>query len=76
MRYNSFNHSILQASIMQLTQCHTSVFHAGIIGNGVRKYNDKLNDRNIPNTSKETATMSNTSKEVELLFGAIMACMV
>lgn len=51
--------------ITQLTQSHTSVFHAGIIGKGVRKYGDSdAND--IP----PILTTNN-----ELLMGALMSCM-
>ncbi|KAJ8732254.1 hypothetical protein PYW08_014984 [Mythimna loreyi] len=51
--------------ITQLTQSHTSVFHAGIIGKGVRKQSDlDLND--IP----PILTTNN-----ELLMGALTSCM-
>ncbi|XP_048484876.1 integrator complex subunit 5 [Plutella xylostella] len=51
--------------ITQLTQSHTSVFHAGIIGKGVRRVNaDEQNE--IP----DILTTNN-----ELLMGALMSCM-
>ncbi|XP_059048319.1 LOW QUALITY PROTEIN: integrator complex subunit 5 [Achroia grisella] len=51
--------------ITQLTQSHTSVFHAGIIGKGVRKQNGSDNDRIPPILSTNN----------ELLMGALMSCM-
>ncbi|XP_028161346.1 integrator complex subunit 5 isoform X1 [Ostrinia furnacalis] len=50
--------------ITQLTQSHTSVFHAGIIGKGVRKL-DEIEDYLPP-----VLTANN-----ELLMGALMSCM-
>ncbi|XP_064071153.1 integrator complex subunit 5 [Vanessa tameamea] len=50
--------------ITQLTQSHTSVFHAGIIGKGVRKRSDA--GRGAP----PVLALDN-----ELLMGALMACM-
>ncbi|XP_047020191.1 integrator complex subunit 5 isoform X1 [Helicoverpa zea] len=52
--------------ITQLTQSHTSVFHAGIIGKGVRKPSD-LDVNDIP----PILTTNN-----ELLMGALTSCMV
>ncbi|XP_045534230.1 integrator complex subunit 5 [Papilio machaon] len=51
--------------ITQLTQSHTSVFHAGIIGKGVRKSGGP-DDAHIP----PILTTNN-----ELLMGALMSCM-
>ncbi|CAG4936851.1 unnamed protein product [Colias eurytheme] len=51
--------------ITQLTQSHTSVFHAGIIGKGVRKQGSQ-DDNEIP----PILTTNN-----ELLMGALMSCM-
>ncbi|XP_075970219.1 integrator complex subunit 5 omd isoform X2 [Anticarsia gemmatalis] len=51
--------------ITQLTQSHTSVFHAGIIGKGVRKQSE-LDANDIP----PILTTNN-----ELLMGALMSCM-
>ncbi|XP_053602344.1 integrator complex subunit 5 [Plodia interpunctella] len=51
--------------ITQLTQSHTSVFHAGIIGKGVRERNDSHSE-DIP----PILTTNN-----ELLMGALMSCM-
>ncbi|XP_039749082.1 integrator complex subunit 5 [Pararge aegeria] len=51
--------------ITQLTQSHTSVFHAGIIGKGVRKQGS-LDENDIP----PILTTNN-----ELLMGALMSCM-
>ncbi|PZC83876.1 hypothetical protein B5X24_HaOG206625 [Helicoverpa armigera] len=51
--------------ITQLTQSHTSVFHAGIIGKGVRKPSD-LDVNDIP----PILTTNN-----ELLMGALTSCM-
>ncbi|VVD05093.1 unnamed protein product [Leptidea sinapis] len=51
--------------ITQLTQSHTSVFHAGIIGKGVRR-NSSEDDNGIP----PILTPNN-----ELLMGALMSCM-
>ncbi|KAL0892452.1 hypothetical protein ABMA27_015562, partial [Loxostege sticticalis] len=51
--------------ITQLTQSHTSVFHAGIIGKGVRKQSGNGSD-DIP----PILTTNN-----ELLMGALMSCM-
>ncbi|XP_060801009.1 integrator complex subunit 5 [Amyelois transitella] len=51
--------------ITQLTQSHTSVFHAGIIGKGVRKQNES-DTGDIP----PILTTNN-----ELLMGALMSCM-
>ncbi|XP_072940558.1 integrator complex subunit 5 isoform X2 [Epargyreus clarus] len=51
--------------ITQLTQSHTSVFHAGIIGKGVRKTSERSDD-----TIPPILTTNN-----ELLMGALMACM-
>ncbi|XP_022125760.1 integrator complex subunit 5 [Pieris rapae] len=50
--------------ITQLTQSHTSVFHAGVIGSGVRKH--RGGDDDIP----PILTTNN-----ELLMGALMSCM-
>ncbi|CAG9785264.1 unnamed protein product [Diatraea saccharalis] len=52
--------------ITQLTQSHTSVFHAGIIGKGVRKQNGTDNGNGIP----PILTTNN-----ELLMAALMSCM-
>ncbi|XP_068630390.1 integrator complex subunit 5 isoform X2 [Battus philenor] len=52
--------------ITQLTQSHTSVFHAGIIGKGVRKGNGQEDGGAIP----PILTTNN-----ELLMGALMSCM-
>lgn len=51
--------------ITQLTQSHTSVFHAGIIGKGVRKKSSH-DENSLP----PILTTNN-----ELLMGALMACM-
>ncbi|CAH2107656.1 unnamed protein product [Euphydryas editha] len=51
--------------ITQLTQSHTSVFHAGIIGKGVRK-RDSQDGEDAP----PVLTLNN-----ELLMGALMSCM-
>ncbi|XP_045764485.1 integrator complex subunit 5 [Maniola jurtina] len=51
--------------ITQLTQSHTSVFHAGIIGKGVRKHGSQ-DENDIP----PILTTNN-----ELLMGALMSCM-
>ncbi|RVE46614.1 hypothetical protein evm_008747 [Chilo suppressalis] len=53
-------------AITQLTQSHTSVFHAGIIGKGVRKQNGADNGDGIP----PILTTNN-----ELLMAALMSCM-
>ncbi|CAH2075039.1 unnamed protein product, partial [Iphiclides podalirius] len=52
--------------ITQLTQSHTSVFHAGIIGKGVRKSSDHDDNGQLP----PILTTNN-----ELLMGALMSCM-
>ncbi|KAL4704073.1 hypothetical protein ACJJTC_004419 [Scirpophaga incertulas] len=52
--------------ITQLTQSHTSVFHAGIIGKGVRKQFSANDNVDIP----PILTTNN-----ELLMGALMSCM-
>ncbi|KAF9422851.1 hypothetical protein HW555_001635 [Spodoptera exigua] len=52
--------------ITQLTQSHTSVFHAGIIGKGVRK----------PNGSDSNEIPPILTTNNELLMGALTACMV
>ncbi|XP_063621072.1 integrator complex subunit 5 isoform X1 [Cydia splendana] len=52
--------------ITQLTQSHTSVFHAGIIGSGIRKQNLYESKKDIP----PILTTNN-----ELLMGALMSCM-
>ncbi|CAK1603882.1 unnamed protein product [Parnassius mnemosyne] len=52
--------------ITQLTQSHTSVFHAGIIGKGVRKASSQDDGNAIP----PILTTNN-----ELLMGALMSCM-
>ncbi|XP_041976099.1 integrator complex subunit 5 [Aricia agestis] len=49
--------------ITQLTQSHTSVFHAGIIGKGVRR------------TAPDDATPPILTTNNELLMGALMSCM-
>ncbi|CAB3244252.1 unnamed protein product [Arctia plantaginis] len=51
--------------ITQLTQSHTSVFHAGIIGKGVRKQ-DNSDANDIPPI---------LTTNIELLMGALMSCM-
>ncbi|XP_022816615.1 integrator complex subunit 5 isoform X1 [Spodoptera litura] len=52
--------------ITQLTQSHTSVFHAGIIGKGVRK----------PNASDSNDIPPILTTNNELLMGALTSCMV
>ncbi|GBP46916.1 Integrator complex subunit 5 [Eumeta japonica] len=51
--------------ITQLTQSHTSVFHAGIIGKGVRKE---------ASTDTDSIPLILTTN-IELLMGALMSCM-
>jgi hypothetical protein len=65
---------LLQGPITQLTQSHTSVFHAGIIGKGARK--SVNTSGNIGGGNSKSASLSKTSREIELLLGALMSCMV
>ncbi|XP_049865690.1 integrator complex subunit 5 [Pectinophora gossypiella] len=65
------NHNLLihlnqkHGYITQLTQSHTSVFHAGIIGSGVRH----------TNSSYSTSVPDILTTNNELLMAALMACM-
>lgn len=55
-----------QGPITQLTLSHTSVFHAGIIGKGVRK--------GVGADAEVVPPILTTNNE--LLMGALMSCMV
>ncbi|XP_061378023.1 integrator complex subunit 5 isoform X2 [Danaus plexippus] len=50
--------------ITQLTQSHTSVFHAGVIGKGARKH-----------SADDAPPTDILTRDNELLMGALMACM-